>query len=244
MSKRGISHVDTPRKARIKGAAEFMDAMGIQYFKTDLFNFHNVSRQQGYAILAESEQADDRRLEHHLYKPETRGRKLLLSQDQIREADRFLQDVGWEACIFTWGQLAHELDFGVSGRTMKRAMGSMDYHKCVACTKGWVSKRVAKKRVEYAETALQNRPKSADWHNVRFSDEVHCCVGLQGKLCIIQKPGERYCSDCIQEQLNWDDEREWETLHIWGAVGHNFKSDLTFYKTPGNKNVRSQAKDS
>jgi hypothetical protein len=56
--------------------------------------------------------------------------------------------------LLTWEQLAHELDFGISGSTMKRAMRSMDYHKCVACTKGWVSKRVAKKRVEYAETAL------------------------------------------------------------------------------------------
>jgi hypothetical protein len=159
-------------------------------------------------ILAESEQADNRHLEHHLPKPETQGRKQLLSQDQIREADRVLQDVGWEACILTREQLAHELDLGVSGRKMKRAMRSMDYHKCVACTKGWVSKRVAKKQFEYAETALQYCQKSADWHNVRFSDEVHCYVGPQGKLFIIRKPGERYCSDCIQEQLNWNDERE------------------------------------
>jgi hypothetical protein len=42
MSKREILLVDTPRKARIKGAAEFMDAMSIQYFVTDLFNSHNV----------------------------------------------------------------------------------------------------------------------------------------------------------------------------------------------------------
>jgi hypothetical protein len=71
MSKREILHVDTSRKARIKGAAEFMAAMGIQYFVTDLFNSHNVFWQQGYAILAGPEQADNRRLEHHLSKPET-----------------------------------------------------------------------------------------------------------------------------------------------------------------------------
>jgi hypothetical protein len=71
---------------------------------------------------------------------------------------------------------------------------------------------------------------------VRFSDEVHCSVVPQGKLRIIRRPGERYCANCIQEQLNRDDEREWESSHIWAAVGYDFKSDLTFYNTPGNRN--------
>jgi hypothetical protein len=52
-SRSGIGDIYTQKKARIKGAAEFMDAVSIEYFKTDLFNFHNVSQQKGYAILAE-----------------------------------------------------------------------------------------------------------------------------------------------------------------------------------------------
>ncbi|KAF1938862.1 hypothetical protein EJ02DRAFT_498537 [Clathrospora elynae] len=174
--------------------------------------------------------------------PEKRGRKPLLSPKQVREADRFLQDVGWDAHVLTWEQLANELDFGVSGWTLKRALGSLDYHKCMACVKGWVSKRSAKMRVQHAETYLALKPEPKDWHDVRFSDEVHCCVGPQGKLCIIRKPRERYCLDCIQEQLNQDDERDWETCHIWGAVGYNFKSDLTFYNTLGNQNGKLSLK--
>jgi hypothetical protein len=174
--------------------------------------------------------------------PEKRGRKPLLSPKQVREADRFLQDVGWDARVLTWDQLANELDFGVSGWTLKRALGSLDYHKCMACAKGWVSKRSAKMRVQHAKTYLALKPEPKDWHDVRFSDEVHCRVGPQGKLRIIRKPGERYCSDCIQEQLNRDDERDWETCHIWGAVGYNFKSDLTFYNTPGNQNGKLSLK--
>ncbi|KAF1831151.1 hypothetical protein BDW02DRAFT_572326 [Decorospora gaudefroyi] len=119
---------------------------------------------------------------------------------------------------------------------MKRALGLMDYHKCIACTKGWVSYKSAKIRVQYAETMLSLKPQAEDWRDVRFSDEVHCRVGPQGKMRIIRKPGERYCADCIQEQLNRDDEKDWETSHIWGAVGYNFKSNLTFYKVPGNRN--------
>jgi len=68
--------------------------------------------------------------------------------------------------------------------------------------------------VKHAETLLALKPEPQDWHDVRFSDEVHCRIGPQGKLRIVQKPGERYCGDCIQEQLNRDKEKDWETSHI------------------------------
>jgi hypothetical protein len=97
-------------------------------------------------------------------------------------------------------------------------------------------------RVHYAETMLSLKPKPDNCRNVRFSDEVHCRIVPQRKLRIIRKPGERYCGDCIQEQLNRDDEREWETAHIWSAVGYDYKSNITFYKTPGNKNGKLSLK--
>jgi hypothetical protein len=90
--------------------------------------------------------------------------------------------------------------------------------------------------VKYAEASLQLCPTSGDWHSVHFFDEVNCCVGLQGKLRIIWKPREHHCSDYIQEQLNREEERKWKTSYIWTAVRYNFKSDIHFYKTPGNKN--------
>lgn len=76
---------------------------------------------------------------------ERRARKPKLSPTD-EQADRFLQDVGWEARILTWEQLAEELSFGVCGNTLRTHLGSMDYHKCVACTKGWVSKRSANQK--------------------------------------------------------------------------------------------------
>jgi hypothetical protein len=48
---------------------------------------------------------------------------------------------GWGAQTLTWEQLAFELDFGVSGDTMKRAFGSLEYYKCIACKKDWLSQR-------------------------------------------------------------------------------------------------------
>ncbi|EDU42948.1 HMG box protein [Pyrenophora tritici-repentis] len=236
MSKSGISNFDTPKKARIKGAAEFMDAKGIPYLHTDLFAFNHVSKQQGWAILKEKGVEHDRTHHNDPTTEEKRGRKPKLSQKDLERCDRFLQDVGWDGRVLTWPQLAEELQLDVSGNTLRSVLGSMDYHKCIACTKGWVSRKLAKKRVEHSETMLALKPTAEDWRDVRFSDEVHCRVGPQGKLRIIRKPGERYCSDCIQEQLNRDDERTWETSHIWGAVGYNFKSNLTFYSNPTNRN--------
>ena len=84
MSESGFPKLDTPRKARLKGAAEFIDAKGILYLHTDLFNFYRVSKTCGWAILAEESEANDRRLQNNLEKPKTRGRKPLLSPKQIR----------------------------------------------------------------------------------------------------------------------------------------------------------------
>lgn len=86
------------------------------------------------------------------------------------------------------------------------------------------------------------KPKPEDWHDVRFSDEVHWRVGPQGKLRIVRKPGKRYCGDCIQEQLNRDDEKMFESAHTWAAVGYNFKDNLGFYKVPGNKDGKLSLK--
>ena len=85
-------------------------------------------------------------------------------------------------------------------------------------------------------------PEPEDWYRVRFSDEVHWGVGPQGKQRIIRKPGERYCTDCIQEQLDRSDEKHFERAHSWAAVGYNFKSDLYFYNVPGNKNGKMSLK--
>ncbi|KAH7347983.1 hypothetical protein BKA66DRAFT_477760 [Pyrenochaeta sp. MPI-SDFR-AT-0127] len=127
MRRNGIVNISTPKKARIRGAADFNDAMGISYYHSDLFRFYGVSHHQGWAILKEGIEEEvpddlpqfsfDRTHHNNHAVEERRGRKPKLSPKQLEQADRFLQDVGWEARILTH-------------------LGSMDYHKCVACTKG------------------------------------------------------------------------------------------------------------
>lgn len=81
---------------------------------------------------------------------------------------------------------------------------------------------------------LERYPQPEDWDRVRFSHEVHWSIGSQGKAKIIRCPGERYCSDCIQEQLNRTDEKKNERLHSWAVIGYSFKLELYFYRVPSN----------
>ena len=79
---------------------------------------------------------------------------------------------------------------------------------------------------------LEKYPKPEDWDHARFSDKIHFGWGLQGKLRIIRKPGQRYCSDCLQEKDDPTDRKGEKQFHCWAAVGYNFKSDIQFYEVP------------
>lgn len=114
-------------------------------------------------------------------------------------------------------------------------MGTLNYYKCIACWKGWVSQRLAKRRLEYTRLMLERYPYKKDWKHIRFSDEVHFGLGPQGRLWIIRRPGERYCKNCIQESTK-PDEGEKKKVQAWAAVSYNFKSLIVFYNISLNKN--------
>ena len=84
---------------------------------------------------------------------------------------------------------------------------------------------------------LQRHPEPEDWDRVRFSDEVHFGWGAQRQLCIIRKPGERYCINCIQDKEEPTDKaKDEKRFHCWAAAGYNFNSNIIFYNVPGNTN--------
>jgi len=224
---------ETPTKAKIQGAIEFCERMNIPYYKNDVFRTFNVSKRQGYEMLRPD--SSSRRRHNDPDEEETRGRKGLITAKHIREMEKVLEEEGFEARALTWEQLGYEVGLDCSGDTVKRAMGTMNYHKCIACRKGWVSPRTATRRVEYAVVMLEKYPTKQHWKPVRFSDEVHFGYGPQGKLRIIRKPGQRYCMDCIQEQDSPKD-KGLKRQHCWAAIGHEFKSNIYFYDVPGNTN--------
>ena len=243
------SSYETPRKAKVQGAVEFCEKQGIEYFKSDVFCTFNVKPREGYHYLRsgnssnnyEQDDHSSRRLGNNSDEEETRGRHSLVTPAKIREMERVLETEGMEARSLTWEQLGFEVGLEVSGRTIERAMGTMDYHKCIACLRGWVNPRTAQHRVEWATIMLERYPNPTDWEIVRFSDEVHFGWGPQHKLRIIRKPGQRYCIDCLQHQDSPKAKDE-KRMHCWAAVGYNFKSPIYFYDVPGNTNGKMSLK--
>lgn len=113
------------------------------------------------------------------FKEETRGHKSLVSPEKFRD----LETEGIEARVYLYmgEQLGYELWLECSGRTIRKAMGAMEYYKCITCRRGWVSEKKKKKtrkdRLGYATIMLQRYPNPQDWYRVRFSDEVHFGYG-------------------------------------------------------------------
>ena len=160
---------ETPIKAKVQGAVEYNRAKGITGENEAIFRYFGVSHARGWAML------NNNPWRHHNNpeKEENRGPKRLITPKEIRELERIVEEDGFEARAMTWEQLAFEANLDVSGRTVQRAMGTIKYHKCIACRKGWVNESTAKHRVNWAEYCLRKYPAKEDWHRVRFSDEVH-----------------------------------------------------------------------
>jgi hypothetical protein len=220
-----------------------MVAKGIPHSKEDVFRFNNVSHRQGWAMISNA--SVDRR-HHSQDKPERRGRPALITNQQIKEMDRIIREDGFEARKLSWLELGFEAGIeGTQARAIARAMGdTMGYSKCIACQKQWVNKSIALHRKEWSKVTLERHPKPEDWHNVRFSDEVHWGFGPQGSIYITRKPGERYCGDCIQQRdERTSEEKLIKRLHAWAAVGWDFKSSLTFYDISSNTNGKMTQKD-
>ena len=233
-------HQPTPNRAKVQAVIEFNTAHKIKFRKTDVFSFFQVTERTGWRTISK-DRPSARTRHNDPTLSETRGRNPKISKAQIKRMDDFIQNQGFEARILTWKQLAEACEIeGPSERTIQRAMGnSMHYSKCIACQKAWVSPSAARNRLHFAIEMLRKYPTPEAWRRVRFSDEVHFGLGPQGKLRVLRKPGERYCSDCIQETNEPKDEDR-KRIHCWAAIGYNFKSEIVFYTTRSSNGKMTQ----
>ena len=87
--------------------------------------------------------------------------------------EKILENEGLDGRSLTWMQLGFEAQIEASEATIGKAMGTLEYHKCLACQRGWQSPTSKKNRVQYAKLMLARYRDLKDWDCVRFSDEVH-----------------------------------------------------------------------
>lgn len=93
------SHYFTPTGAKVRGAAQFCDQMGIEHFKEDIFRTFNVSSREGWRFL--NERNSSRRLENDPNVEDYRGPQPLISPKNYREMERNLETEGIEARTYT-----------------------------------------------------------------------------------------------------------------------------------------------
>lgn len=82
----------------------------------------------------------------------------MIGPKKIWEMEQILETEDIEARAYTWEQLGFEVGLECSGRTVQRAMGTMDYHKCNACSRGWVNEKIAKDRMNWATVMPEKYP--------------------------------------------------------------------------------------
>jgi hypothetical protein len=83
------NHYDTPTKAKVCGAVEFLEAKGIPHFKSEVFDHFNVKHLQGWAMISEA--SEDRR-HHNTDGEEHRGRPRKITNQQLKEMDRVIRE--------------------------------------------------------------------------------------------------------------------------------------------------------
>lgn len=233
----GYKHGDTPKRAMVRGTISYLESQGLPVNKSAIFRHFDLSRSQGYAALSiPASKRNDPEWE------ETRGRPNKISDGDQQKMEAVLWDERYENTNLNWSGLAKEagLDTDCNARTLHRTMGTLGYRRCLGCSRSWVHKKAREKRVEYAERMLEAYPQPQNWRFVRFSGELHIGFGLDGKMRLLPRPGEKYCEGCQDQPpaLEWG--RDIRKVHCWAAIGFGYKSELIFYDestSPNNAGV-------
>ncbi|KAH6995961.1 hypothetical protein BKA56DRAFT_609247 [Ilyonectria sp. MPI-CAGE-AT-0026] len=228
----GYKHGDTPKKAMVRGTISYLESQGLPVNKSAIFRHFDLSRSQGYAALnIPASKRNDPEWE------ETRGRPSKISEDDQQKMENILWDERYETANLNWSGLAKEagVQMECNPRTLHRTMGTLSYRRCLGCARCWVHKKAREKRTEYARRMLDAYPQPQDWRLVRFSGELHFGFGLDGKMRLLPRAGEKFCATCApQPDANWP--RDVKKAHVWAAVGYGFKSELVFYDETTNPN--------
>jgi hypothetical protein len=119
----------------------------------------------------------------------------------------------------------------VHWRTVRRAIGSLDYLYCTHCYKRWISNAIKTQRMDVARRLILERPASEHWRDVCFTGTWHLRLQPNGKLSRLPKSGERLCWKCVPDVNRLPEKDVWR-IHCWAMVGYGFKSAIVFYEGP------------
>jgi hypothetical protein len=230
-------HKDTPTRAAILGVLFFCKQKGYKATSQDIKDIFSVVERTTKRISASKEP----RTVHNVLDmgPDPRGRHRKFTLQDAQGVADHLEKQAHEGRQGTWKQIAYKAGYDVSNiseRTIRNRMKELQYGTFLAAQKRWLNADIRKERVEFAMSYLALRPKSEDWQNVLWSDEIHFGLGKQRKKTVKRKLGDRYNPTCIQEvgQVDYDDEPLEKVIHGFAAVGYQYKR--FFFYTTNNSN--------
>lgn len=230
---------DTPQKAKVQGAYEFLAAKGIPHNEREIFDFFGVKQLLGYDMIQAGAPTRTRKNQDV---NEIRGRKRKLTGADVAETDHLLEEreLDIEAKAMPWGAITWTLDLDILAQTLRQTIKeAIGYSKNLSALKEDLPERTKKHRVEWAGPIKAERPHRQHWHNVRFSDEVYAGYRPKGHFCIARKRGKamRYRIDNVQHRAPPPKKgQDHPRVHGSAAIRYDFKSDLVPYKVPTNKN--------
>lgn len=217
-------------KQKVLGTIDFLQAHDIPYTKSEVFRHFGLPPRQGRELLRYPE-GKPKDPNHK----ETRGRKKIFTNQDVRKIENFVWEAGLAGRELNWPTLLHNagIDADCSWRTIRGAIGTLQYRRCITCQTRFVCPSTAKRRLQDATKALSQRPSPESWRDIRFSSELRFAVGSDGQARLIRRPGERLCPQCVEGIGEQEPEPKLvKTLHVWAAIGSGFISDLSFYEVP------------
>lgn len=92
---------DMPKKNQLVGAIKFADTLHDHHFRSDIFRQFKFSQRSGWRTLREAESNPSHRKHHNAFE-EARGRKKLLSDEDLAVLERFIESEGFDARTMPW----------------------------------------------------------------------------------------------------------------------------------------------
>ncbi len=157
----------TPQKAKIRGKVEYLEPKNIKYTRKEVCNAFEIPTTSRHCIV----HGDSSRRHHN--KPdtnETHGRKSIITSSELKAMEHILKTEGLKGRGLTWESLGMLLyislkyilmiarprvEVDASGCTIQRAMDTLNYRKCIACTKSLTTPQTAEQRLAYIKTMLE-----------------------------------------------------------------------------------------
>lgn len=213
MTRQKKNHYDTPTKAKIQGAHQYLIRHAIAFDPRTIFRTFNVSKRSSYEMIQSKASA------RTSLAVETRKKKRKATDDQLKKIDNILQneELKLEGKRYTWKALAMKIETNITDETMKLNMRAVyNYHKCLACIKSWLIEKqkkneliesrscwinILKKRTDITYDSAMKFILTTNLKDscVSYASQTHDIVEIAYSIVIHHL--KKIANDCIVESL-------------------------------------------